>query len=727
MDNKPLVSIVMPVYNSFRDYRTFGRPLLNQALDSLLSQSYRNFELIIIDSLSSDKTPEVLKEYALKDKRIKYVLDKEKMRAEEAIFFGCSLSKGKYLMVANDDDFWNSEYISKLVSYLEQNPDIDMAYANADFVDVDNNITCSSFLDAKDAYGEERSPMDNFCFYINKRNCLPIAFGIFRFEFYIKSTVKDPFDDLRANMDNLLMARLFLKGMKCHFINERLFSYRVRPRMLSDAPLIKGMPSLETPVLLWLYYVRHQLYFLNEIEKEIEESGFSFEQKILMKSSSRDSFLVHSANLLNWIKNDYMKDRKDYSRIMGLLEKNQVLKNIKSPYSYNGNDIRMHPLVLGKRIEECLVRIKSFGNAVSEIREKDKISSDIVELIKKEESEIIKEKDALDNLKKERPEILSENRQRSLAGHPKATVITMSYNTGKFLEDTMKSVQNQTYDNFEHLIIDGASTDGTLEMLKRYPFIRLVSEKDEGSYYAFKKGMAMAKGEYIFQCSISDGYLDKDWIKKCIEAMDANPDISLVWGLPEYMSEEGKLQEISYFQFHNEMPPQKQEYIYYWLSTNFWLPEGNFCVRKKVLEECFPEEPKEDMEPWFEFNYRFNESGYLPLFIPSVANFGRTHGNQLGQRNSSYKKQLKRYLKQIKLYKLKIIFGIKRHRYKDAKGNILPLIFSKKKFVGKYMFRTDSLVVNFKMFVSVRFGFLIRKMPRLYNFGKNLLNKITKS
>jgi len=50
--------------------------------------------------------------------------------------------------------------------------------------------------------------------------------------------------------------------------------------MLSDAPLIKGMPSLETPVLLWLYYVRHQLYFLNEIEKEIEETEREIDGKV---------------------------------------------------------------------------------------------------------------------------------------------------------------------------------------------------------------------------------------------------------------------------------------------------------------------------------------------------------------------------------------------------------------------------------------------------------------
>src|SRR3990167_5351943 len=85
--NDPLVSILMPVYNSFASHRAYGEPLLNQAIDSLLRQSYKNFELIIVDSQSSDTTPDICKSYAEKDKRIKYILDQKKLRAEEAMEF----------------------------------------------------------------------------------------------------------------------------------------------------------------------------------------------------------------------------------------------------------------------------------------------------------------------------------------------------------------------------------------------------------------------------------------------------------------------------------------------------------------------------------------------------------------------------------------------------------------------------------------------------------------
>ena len=215
-------------------------------------------------------------------------------------------------------------------------------------------------------------------------------------------------------------------------------------------------------------------------------------------------------------------------------------------------------------------------------------------------------------------------------------------------------------------------------MIQQYPHIRWISEEDSGPDEAFRKGLAMAKGDYIMFCGISDGYLDRNWFKKCVDILDNNPEIALIWGFPQYMSEDGILGRIAYNYFFDDPPPQSKDFIYYWLKTHLHLTEGNFCVRKNVMEDCFPVvDPKNIGEEsgFLTFNYKFNTSGYLPYFIPVVANYGRIHHDAGGQRQmASGQMQLwaKRYDNDIETYKKQLIKEEVTHRYRDGFGNLLP-------------------------------------------------------
>ncbi|MCI8664257.1 MAG: glycosyltransferase [Hungatella sp.] len=92
---------------------------------------------------------------------------------------------------------------------------------------------------------------------------------------------------------------------------------------------------------------------------------------------------------------------------------------------------------------------------------------------------------------------------------PKISVITISYNSAKTIEKTIKSVINQQYDNLEYIIIDGGSTDGTVEIIKKYEsFIDCwISEKDFGISDAFDKGIRLATGDIIGIVNSDDQYL----------------------------------------------------------------------------------------------------------------------------------------------------------------------------------------------------------------------------
>jgi glycosyltransferase involved in cell wall biosynthesis len=89
----------------------------------------------------------------------------------------------------------------------------------------------------------------------------------------------------------------------------------------------------------------------------------------------------------------------------------------------------------------------------------------------------------------------------------KISIITPSYNSGKTIEKAINSVFTQDYNNYEHIIVDGGSTDGTLNTLKRFSHLKWISEPDRGQVHAMIKGFAMASGDIIGYLNADDYYL----------------------------------------------------------------------------------------------------------------------------------------------------------------------------------------------------------------------------
>ena len=88
------------------------------------------------------------------------------------------------------------------------------------------------------------------------------------------------------------------------------------------------------------------------------------------------------------------------------------------------------------------------------------------------------------------------------------SIITPSLNQVRYIEDAIQSVLRQNYSVVEHIVVDGGSTDGTLDILARYPHIRVVSEPDHGMYDALNKGLKIASGEIIGFLNADDLYAD---------------------------------------------------------------------------------------------------------------------------------------------------------------------------------------------------------------------------
>lgn len=108
--------------------------------------------------------------------------------------------------------------------------------------------------------------------------------------------------------------------------------------------------------------------------------------------------------------------------------------------------------------------------------------------------------------------------------HPKFSLITVTYNAGAVLEDTIQSIITQTYKNVEYILIDGASTDNTMRIIERYRdhIHTVVSEPDQGLYDAMNKGLSLATGDYVCFLNAGDCLHEDDTLLSMVHSVAAN-------------------------------------------------------------------------------------------------------------------------------------------------------------------------------------------------------------
>ena len=150
--------------------------------------------------------------------------------------------------------------------------------------------------------------------------------------------------------------------------------------------------------------------------------------------------------------------------------------------------------------------------------------------------------------------------------HPKVSIVTPSYNQGQFIEGNIQSVLNQKYPNIEHIIIDGSSTDGTIDILKKYDHLKWISEPDNGQEDAINKGFNSATGEIIAWLN-SDDYYCQGVFSQIANYFVNNIDIMWIYGNSYFVDKSGNV--ISY-----KRPVQ---------FNNFVLKYGSFSIHQPTV------------------------------------------------------------------------------------------------------------------------------------------------
>ena len=124
---------------------------------------------------------------------------------------------------------------------------------------------------------------------------------------------------------------------------------------------------------------------------------------------------------------------------------------------------------------------------------------------------------------------------------PTFSIITVTYNAGKVLEDTILSVISQTYRNVEYIIVDGNSKDNTLEIIGKYSkhISKMVSEPDKGLYDAMNKGIRMATGDYLCFLNAGDKFHEKETLQKIAETLKDKDLPDVIYGETAIVDEDG--------------------------------------------------------------------------------------------------------------------------------------------------------------------------------------------
>jgi glycosyltransferase involved in cell wall biosynthesis len=137
----------------------------------------------------------------------------------------------------------------------------------------------------------------------------------------------------------------------------------------------------------------------------------------------------------------------------------------------------------------------------------------------------------------------------------KVSIITVTYNSNATLKDTIQSVCQQNYTAIEHIVVDGASTDGTLDTIKHYPHLRWISEKDKGLYDAINKGIQMATGDIVGILNSDDFFPQPNIVSTIVEAFKQN-NVDAVFGDIAFVKP-NNLQKIVRLYSSKKFSPQK--------------------------------------------------------------------------------------------------------------------------------------------------------------------------
>ena len=272
-DQPPIVSIGLPVYN--------GERYLRQTLDSIASQTFSDFELIISDNASTDATGDICREYAARDSRIRYHHNKTNLGASWNYKRVVELSKGKYFRWAPADDCFAPESVQECVAVLNAHPEVVLCYPQTILID-SKGSTIRPYADNLDVRAP--SPVARFREVRKRIGLVNVLYGLIRLDLLRKTALLGSY----PGADIVLVLELTLYG-HFHEIPKALFFRRMHEHASSSIKTVAGVQEFFNPASKGRLFMRSWMHQSQHLAS-ILRAPLSIRSKIQLMA-----YLVRSA------------------------------------------------------------------------------------------------------------------------------------------------------------------------------------------------------------------------------------------------------------------------------------------------------------------------------------------------------------------------------------------------------------------------------------------------
>jgi glycosyltransferase involved in cell wall biosynthesis len=259
------------------------------------------------------------------------------------------------------------------------------------------------------------------------------------------------------------------------------------------------------------------------------------------------------------------------------------------------------------------------------------------------------------------------------------TVITPCKNHLEGLRLATESLVSQSFKDWEHLVIDSASTDGTVEYCTNRPQTRIISEADRCVEAAFTKGLKLAKGKYVTFLLCYDSLIDPDWLKTAVDFLENNPDYSLISGTS---GPEGLDDIYSYYSY-----PSGPKFNYFFFIAPWTIiNETAFVGRTPIIREHLPnfQTSNRSRDVFFQLWIELFKNGYLAHFCSHKVARNDTHEDSrvaADAQTGEMKAKISDFYQGKRAVRRGLLSGKFRIQFKGSDDKELPIVFSRFAFI----------------------------------------------
>lgn len=208
-----MISVVMPVYN--------GEKYLRKSIESVLNQTYTDFELVIVDDASKDSTPAIIEEYIQKDKRVRVIKNEKNMKLPKSLNIGFSCCNGDFFTWTSDDNIYYKNAFETLILQLK-NTTVDFVFAREEYIDADGRYI-----------GKQEDPRD-----LDELYCKSIMSGCFMYKKEVHEKLNG-YDESKFLIEDYDFFRRAYKQFRFAYIPITLYSYRRHEGSLSETRMLE--------------------------------------------------------------------------------------------------------------------------------------------------------------------------------------------------------------------------------------------------------------------------------------------------------------------------------------------------------------------------------------------------------------------------------------------------------------------------------------------------------